>query len=100
MYKHDTQERMQAAFALLSQQSITTDTFAQIKVLLKGINPRLDKSLDTVSFALSHYEKITNNEIIALTAEHLPEETEEQKKRKKALLLLINGWNDLKSEVK
>jgi len=100
MDKSDVQARMQAAFKLLSQDAVTTDTFDQIKTLLKGVNPQLDKKLTTISQVLAKYKKISNKEIIELTAEHLPEKTAEQKKRKKALLLLINGWDDLKSEVK
>jgi len=55
--------------------------------------------LENSSKALSDLEKFQKGEMIELTAEHLPENTEEEKKRKKALLWFIRNWKSLHSEV-
>lgn len=100
MDPQEVQKRIKAVSKLLLSDSISHDTFVQVQTLIKGINAPLDKALNDVSHALSFFEKISNDEIIELTAEYLPEGTEEQKKKKKALLFLIRNWKQLRSEVK
>lgn len=90
---------MRAAHKLLLEESTTHEKFEAIRTLIKGINPEIDAKLQETSQAMADYEKLHRGEIIELSAEKLPEETEEQKKRKKALLFLIRSWKQLQSEV-
>lgn len=92
-------EKLEAAYALVTEQTTTFEKFEKIRILLKGIHPRIDKHLGSVSKAFHHLKKVHKGEIIELTLEHLPEDTKEQKKRKKALLLFLSFWKDLKGEV-
>jgi hypothetical protein len=95
----NSKEKILAAYKLLDEDSTTKEKFESVKELLKGINPKVDQTLIKVSKAWDDLEKIEQGEVIELSAEHLPEDTEEQKKRKKRVLLLIRSWNDLKNEV-
>ncbi len=52
------------------------------------------------SALLATLQKMQDGDVITLSAEALPEDTEERKKRKKALILFINSIKDLKSEIK
>ena len=99
MDKNATQKRIEAGYQLLQENTTTRQKFELIRTLLKGINPKIDQSLETVSKLLSDVEKISNNEIIELSAEYLPENTDEEKRRKKALLSFIKNWKQLRSEV-
>lgn len=99
MDRDDTKKRMLAAYALLQEETTTQEKFESIRTFIKGIHPRIDTLLEQTSQAISAYVKFHNNEIIELSAELLPEDTEEKKKRKRALLLLIRNWKSLKSEV-
>lgn len=95
----ETKEKVAAALKLLQEDSTTKEKFESIQKLLMGVNPRLDQTLIKVSKAWGDLEKIEEGEIIELSAENLPENTEEEKKRKKRLLLFIRFWKDLKTEV-
>lgn len=99
MDREDVKKRMLAAQKLLLDTSTTREKFESIRTLIKGVNPTIDTLLENTSRALSDYEKLHKGEIVELTAEHLPENTEEEKRRKKALLLLIKNWKQLRSEV-
>lgn len=93
-------ERLDAAYKLLDQNSTTIERFNSVRGLIKGINPTFDKHLEEASKALATLAKLQEGEVIELTTENLPENTEEQKKRKKFLLLFIKYWKQLKSEIK
>ena len=95
----DTKKRIFAAHKLLTEKTTSKQKLESVKALIKGINPRIDKLLDGSSKAFSDLEKFQKGEIIELTAEHLPENTEEDKKRKEALLWFIRNWKSLNSEV-
>ncbi|MBI3576701.1 hypothetical protein HY086_01530 [Candidatus Gottesmanbacteria bacterium] len=95
----DVKHRLEAAQKLLVADAITRDTFESVRTLIRGIHPRIDHHLTTCSTALAKVEKIKEGEVIELTVEAIPEDTEEKKKRKKALLLFIRSWKDLKGEV-
>lgn len=95
----DTKKRFLAAYKLLSEQSTTFDKFESVKNLIYGFNPKVDKILNSCSETLSKIEKLQRGEVIELTAEHLPQQTDEDKKRKRLLLLFIRSWKDLKSEI-
>lgn len=97
--EQDIKKRLIAAYELLSEESTSLKKFENIRILIKGVNPNLDKRLDKVSRLLSSFEKIQKGEIIELTAGNIPEETEKDKRRKKTFLLLIKTWKDLKNEV-
>ncbi len=97
--EQDIKKRLIAVYELLSEESTSLKKFENIRILIKGVNPNLDKRIDEVSRLLSSFQKIQEGEIIELTAENIPEKTEEEKKRKKTLLLLIKAWKDLKNEV-
>ena len=96
---NDTRKKLEAALELLTQETTTFDKFEKIKILIRGINPRLDQKLDSASGAIKKLRQIQKGEIIELTIGAFPEDTEEKKKRKKALLFFITSWKDLKSEV-
>lgn len=96
----DGKERMVSAFQLLTGAEISVGTFENVRKLLKGLHPGVDKKLEVVSKALDKLQKVQSGDVISLSAEHLPEETEDQKKRKKALIFFIHYVKDLKSEIK
>ncbi len=93
-------KRMRAAYVLLQGREISISTFEQVRILIKGLDPRVDKKLSICSEALEKLQKIQNGDIILLSVEGLPEESEEQKKRKKIVTLFITTLRDLKSEIK
>lgn len=95
----NAKEKVLAAYRLLEEDSTTKEKFESITTLLKGINPKIDQALARVSKAGGDLEKIEKGEVIELTLENIPAESEEEKKRKKRLLLFIRFWKDLKSEV-
>lgn len=95
----DTKKRILAAHKLLTEKTTSKQKLESVKVLIKGINPRIDRLLEDSSKAFSDLEKLQKGEMVELTAEHLPENTEEEKKRKKALLWFIRNWKSLHSEI-
>lgn len=94
-----TRERAEAAYKLLQEDATTFDKFQQILTLAKGINPKIDQLLESASKEISRIKKIQQGEVIELSAEALPENTEEEKKRKKFILLFIKYWKQLQSEI-
>ncbi len=92
-------DKIEAARALLTEDLTTIGKFEQVRTLLSGINPTVDKTLAEASSAISTLKKMQEGDIVHLTTSHLPEHTEEQKKRKKALLAFITSWKKLKAEV-
>lgn len=99
MHNTDMQKRIQAAHALLMEETTTREKFSHIRSLIAGINTSLDARLEEIEKHLSTWDKVQEGEVIHLSAEHLPENTEEEKKRKKWLLLFITSWKRLKGEV-
>ncbi|OGK09939.1 hypothetical protein A2767_00995 [Candidatus Roizmanbacteria bacterium RIFCSPHIGHO2_01_FULL_35_10] len=95
----DIKKRIFATHKLLTEKTTSKEKLDSVKSLLKGINARIDKLLDSSSKALADLEKFHKGEIIELTAEHLPENTEEEKKKKKAFLWFIRNWKSLHSEI-
>lgn len=96
----DTHQKLMSAYDLLSQGSISIGSFENIRTVLKGIHPGVDEKLEICSKALEKLQKLQSGDVISLTVEGLPEETEEKKKRKKTLLFLINSIKNLQSEIK
>lgn len=98
-YSKDVRERCEAAYKLLTEEITTREKFESVRTLIKGINPQVDKLLEESSKKFADYEKLHKGQIVELSAEKLPEETEDEKRRKKLLLLFIRSWKQLKSEV-
>ncbi|OGY17913.1 MAG: hypothetical protein A2784_01800 [Candidatus Chisholmbacteria bacterium RIFCSPHIGHO2_01_FULL_48_12] len=96
----DTRKRLLAADKLLRGETTTRQKFESARILIKGINPKVDRAVDEVHKVLRRLEQIQDQKLIELTADNLPENTDKQKKRKRALLLLLKWWKELKSEVK
>ena len=95
----EARKRILAAEALLLEPTTTREKFSSVRALIFGIHPGIDKTLVRVEEGISALEKVMGGEVIHLTAEHLPENTEDERKRKRALLLFLNAWKDLKGEV-
>ena len=95
----DTKKRIFAAHKLLTEKTTSKEKIELVRSLIKGLNPRVDKLLENFLKAFSDLEKFHKDEIIELTAEYLPENTEEEKKRKKAFLWFIRNWKSLHSEI-
>ncbi len=95
----ESSKRMLAAYALLAEPTTTLEKFNHISTLIRGIHPHVDTALEKSHQAISTIGKIHDGDVITLSAENLPENTEEEKKRKKYLLLFIRSWKDLQSEV-
>ncbi len=95
----EQREKFEAAEKLLMANVASIEKLASIRILLKGINPKIDNLLETCLKTLSSFEKIQDAQIIELTTENLPENTEEEKRRKKRLLLFLKNWKELKLEV-
>jgi hypothetical protein len=83
----------------LLEPTTSREKFAHIRTLLYGINPQLDSALERAARELSTLDKVLGGDVISLTAENLPEQTDEQKRRKKAVVFFVGNWNTLKSEV-
>lgn len=92
-------KRILAAEKLLAEDSTTVEKVESVLTLLRGTHPKIEKVLEPASRAFDNLKKIHEGEIIQLTTENLPAQTEEQKKRKKALVLFIKTLKDLRSEV-
>lgn len=99
MNYQEAHKKIRAARALILEEGSSTQTLKSLFVLLHGAHPDIDTVLVRAGKALETFEKAYGGQIVELTAENLPENTEEQKKRKRALLLLIVSWDNLKSEV-
>ena len=95
----DTRKKLVAARDLLDGSTTTREKLLALTNLLSGVHPKTDALLGECNKWLATIGKIEHGEVIHLSAEMLPENTEEEKKRKKALLFFIKTWNELKSEV-
>ncbi len=93
-------EKIEAAYRLLTEETTSFDKFEKIRTLVKGLNPKIDKTLAEAAKIISKLKKIQKGEVITLAAEGLGEDTPQKKKRKKALLLFLARWKTLKAEVK
>jgi hypothetical protein len=95
----ETKKRLTAARALFDDASTTREKFNSVRTLVKDIHPNIDTALAKCAEALATLDKIKEGDVIMLSAENLPENTDEQKKRKKYLLLFITNWRQLKREI-
>ena len=92
-------EKLTAAEILTRGDSTTVDKATSLITLLKGLDRRVDKKLTTLSKSLSNLKNLTEGNVIELSADNLPEETEKEKKRKKAIIFFIKSIKELKSEI-
>ena len=95
----DAKEKFLAASKLLSVETTTVEKFEEVRKLIKGTHPRIDRLLESCSETISKIEKLQKGAVIELAAESLPEKTEEEKRRKKILLLFIKNWKELQEEI-
>ena len=93
-------EKFEAAYTLLTEGTTTFQKFEKIRTLIKGYNPKIDKTLSAISVEINKLKQLQKGEVIELTVAALPEHTEEQKKRKRILLLFLTHWKQLRSEVR
>lgn len=94
-----SRDSLNEAVKLLDQNTTSKEKIESIQKLLKGLDPTLDKALGDVTTLWSKIYKLQRGDVIELSAEAIPEDSEENRKRKKAILLFIKSWKDLKSEV-
>ena len=99
MISVDAKKRFVAASKLIGADAASIEKFEAVRDLIKGLNPRADRLLEKCSETISKVEKLQKSEVVDLTAEALPENTEEEKRRKKAILLFIRSWKELEGEI-
>ena len=99
MNSQDAKEKFLVASKLIFDETTSTEKFEEVRKLIKGINPQVDRLLESCSEAISKIEKLQKGDVIDLTAESLPEKTGEEKRRKKAILFFVKSWRDLQDEM-
>ncbi len=95
----EQKQRLEAAHKILQQETTTLEKCQSLLTLASGINPRIDAKLESFKKTLSGLSHLQKGEIIDLSVEALPEETEKEKKRKKALLLFLKHFRELEGEI-
>ncbi|MBU1088856.1 hypothetical protein KKA02_03195 [Patescibacteria group bacterium] len=96
-------KRLESAHKLLISKKVSFQTIKDIKVLIKGINPKIDKLLTSCSKTFQTLKQVQKGQVVELSEKaikKLPAKSEKQKKRKKALLVFFKFWRQLRSEVK
>lgn len=99
IYSRTHKEKIDAAYILLTEETTSFEKFEKVRLLIKGLNPKIDHTLSACSNAVKQLKKIQKGEIIDLAVEALPAKSEKDKKRRKILLLFLTSWKSLKSEV-
>lgn len=92
-------KKVRAAEELLNSSSTSIQKLKSVQTLLTGTNPKLDALLKEYGAQLAVLESVEKGDVIQLSAQSLPEETEEEKKKKRVLLLFLKSWEQLKEEV-
>ncbi len=95
----ETHRKLVAAQALLLEPLTSREKFTQIRTLLTGVNSNIDQHLSRLDQHFSTWDKVIEGDVVHLSAERLPENTEEEKSRKKWLLFFISSWKQLGAEV-
>lgn len=95
----EQKQRLEAARKILQQETTTLEKCQSLLTFASGINPRIDAKLESFKKTLSGLRHLQKGEIIDLSLEALPEDTEEQKKRKKALLFFLKHFRELEGEI-
>src|SRR3989338_6272983 len=92
-------KKIDAAIIILENPRIDKSSFDAVRILIQGINPRIDSVLSECSRHLATLIKLQKGELVILAGENLPNDTPERKKRKKTLLVFLGFWKQLKGEV-
>lgn len=99
MKYENVRDTLTVAQKLLVEGGTSKEKIESLQKLLKGIDPTLDRAIGDLTTAWTKIGKLQKGEILELSLEALPEDSEKDRKRKKAILLFIKSWKDLKSEV-
>ena len=86
----DTRKRLLAADKLLRGETTTRQKFESARILIKGINPKVDRAVDEVHKVLRRLEQIQDQKLIELTADNLPENT--KRTADFVILLIVFGF--------
>lgn len=97
--RNEYRRKFQEAFRLLGAERTNLEKLESVRVLVHGLNPKVDKLFDKCLEAFSKIEDIKKGEVLELSVELLPEETEGEKKRKKAIIFFIKTYKDLAAEI-
>lgn len=92
-------EKFLAAQKLLTGDSTSKEMLDQVRILIKGLNPKVDQALSNCEKAISQIENLLQGDVIELSADNLPEGTDKEKKRKEAILFFLKNYRDLKTEI-
>lgn len=95
----EDKEKIKTGLELLCEENTTFDKITKMTGLLKGINPKVDKHLISILAVASEIKKVQSGDVLTLSAESIPDNSEEAKKRKKLLLLLTSSWKNLQGEI-
>lgn len=99
MSPNDAKQKLSAIQKIFSESATTIERLKSVGALARGINPAIDTKLSEYEKHLSLLESASQGDVVELSAEGLPENTEQEKKRKAALLLFIKSYKDLQSEI-
>ena len=92
-------EKIDSAIRLLSEESTTLAKVERVLTLMHGVDSRIDKRLADINRALGTLKNVSEGDVVELTLENLPEETERDKKRKRAILFLLKSIKELRLEI-
>jgi len=96
----EQKEKIRAGLDLLCEETTSFDKFQKISTMIKGLNPKIDKQLESTFKIIEKIQKVKSGDVIGLSLEKIPEKTKKQKKYKKLLLLLLGNYRGLAGEVK
>jgi hypothetical protein len=102
MISKDNQKKIDAAYKLLTEEEISFKTVDNIRKLVAGIYPKLDKNIDSCIKHIKTLKKIDSGDLAGISPDavkKLPEKTEKDKKRKKVLLLFFTSLKDLRKDL-
>lgn len=99
MEDFEFKSKIVALFRILSEESTSFEKLENALFLVHGIDPRIEAVLSKTERSLSELRSVWDGDMLSLSAEFLPEETEKDKKRKKKLLFLIADIHNLEKEL-
>lgn len=92
-------EKIKLGLELLFDSNTDLDKIQKVAQMLRGLNRSIDRKLESITNIIDKIQKIQDGNVVNLSAQNLPEQTDKQKKKKKLILLLLTHWKDLKSEI-
>lgn len=96
---NEYKRKFQEALKLTRAERTSLEKLESVRVLVYGLNPKVDKLFDKCLEAFSKIEGFKKGEFLELSVELLPGETEEEKKRKKTIIFFIKTYKDLAAEI-